>query len=973
MHRHILLAFSLFVSSILLSPLHAQGDPLVTRDSVAQERWVDSVMSTMSLEEKIGQLFMVAAYTNRDADHEKEISRLIERYHIGGLIFFQDQAVKQVELTNHYQSLSRIPLLVGIDGEWGLRMRLKNTVAFPYNMALGAIRDDKLIYQMGVQMGEHMKREGVNINFAPVVDVNTNPLNPVIGNRSFGEDRKNVTRKATAFMKGLQSQGVMACAKHFPGHGDTAQDSHHTLPTVSHDTIRLDTLELYPYRKIIDQGIGSVMVAHLSVPSLEPNESLPSSLSHNIITGVLKEKMGFKGLIVTDALNMKGSADFSSSEEINLQAIIAGNDLLDFPLEVEKSVALFKKAHASGRLTDSRLDEAVRKLLKAKYWMGLNRYSPLTTENLMADLNRPEDEVLNQRLVENSVTLVQNKGEILPIRDLDEKKIAYVKLGTHINSTFVGRLRDYAKVDVIDSKDAGQLGQKLKGYNLVIFGFHTSLGAYADYKISDEDLAALSAVARTHDVILDVFASPYSLLKIKDFENIEGVIVSYQNTQLAQDVSAQMIFGAIDFKGMLPVNINDHFRAGYGLYQEAIGRLGYSVPEAVGMDRFKLGRIDSIAQEVMDSSMAPGMQVLVARRGKVVYRKNFGYYTYDKKKSVDDESIYDLASMTKILGGLPMVIKAEEEGRLGLDSSLGDLMPVLKDSNKDTLTVREVLSHYARLKPYIPFYETMVEGEDSRPMARYFSKSPSDKFSIKVAENLYLRTDYQDTIFKLIAETPQREELAYKYSGLPFYLFKDYVEKEYGSSLDELNRRYFYAPLGALTLSYNPLNKFPKSRIVPTEDDDFFRHQLLHGNVHDEGAAMMGGISGNAGLFGTSNDVAKMMQMYLQKGYYGGKSYFKPESFDKFNHRYYQEAGVRRGLGFDKPQLDDAMATCGCVSFKSFGHSGYTGTYTFADPDTEIVYVFLSNRVHPTRENNKLGESDIRTKVQRLIQEAIID
>jgi CubicO group peptidase (beta-lactamase class C family) len=571
------------------------------------------------------------------------------------------------------------------------------------------------------------------------------------------------------------------------------------------------------------------------------------------------------------------------------------------------------------------------------------------------------------------VTLVQNKGEILPIRDLDEKKIAYVKLGTHINSTFVGRLRDYAKVDVIDSKDAGQLGQKLKGYNLVIFGFHTSLGAYADYKISDEDLAALSAVARTHDVILDVFASPYSLLKIKDFENIEGVIVSYQNTQLAQDVSAQMIFGAIDFKGMLPVNINDHFRAGYGLYQEAIGRLGYSVPEAVGMDRFKLGRIDSIAQEVMDSSMAPGMQVLVARRGKVVYRKNFGYYTYDKKKSVDDESIYDLASMTKILGGLPMVIKAEEEGRLGLDSSLGDLMPVLKDSNKDTLTVREVLSHYARLKPYIPFYETMVEGEDSRPMARYFSKSPSDKFSIKVAENLYLRTDYQDTIFKLIAETPQREELAYKYSGLPFYLFKDYVEKEYGSSLDELNRRYFYAPLGALTLSYNPLNKFPKSRIVPTEDDDFFRHQLLHGNVHDEGAAMMGGISGNAGLFGTSNDVAKMMQMYLQKGYYGGKSYFKPESFDKFNHRYYQEAGVRRGLGFDKPQLDDAMATCGCVSFKSFGHSGYTGTYTFADPDTEIVYVFLSNRVHPTRENNKLGESDIRTKVQRLIQEAIID
>jgi CubicO group peptidase (beta-lactamase class C family) len=225
----------------------------------------------------------------------------------------------------------------------------------------------------------------------------------------------------------------------------------------------------------------------------------------------------------------------------------------------------------------------------------------------------------------------------------------------------------------------------------------------------------------------------------------------------------------------------------------------------------------------------------------------------------------------------------------------------------------------------------------------------------------------------LIAEAPQNEELTYKYSGLPFYLFIDYLEKEYKKPIDQLNYDNFYGPLGATTLTYNPLNKFPKSRIVPTENDEFFRHQLLQGNVHDEGAAMMGGISGNAGLFGTANDVAKMMQMYLQKGYYGGRSYFKPESIDKFNHRYFEEKGIRRGLGFDKPQLDEAMATCGCISFKSFGHSGYTGTYTFADPETEIVYVFLSNRVYPTRDNNKLGDADIRTKVQRLIQESIIN
>jgi CubicO group peptidase (beta-lactamase class C family) len=764
----------------------------------------------------------------------------------------------------------------------------------------------------------------------------------------------------------------MACAKHFPGHGDTAQDSHHTLPTVDHDTIRLDSIELYPYRKVIDHGIGSVMIGHLSVPSLEPNEKLPSSLSPNIITGVLKEKMGFKGLVVTDALNMKGSADFATSEEINLQAIIAGNDLLDVPLEVEKSVALFKKAHAAGDLTDERLNEAVRNILMAKYWMGLQNYQPISSENLISDLNRPEDEVLNHKLVEHSVTLVQNKGDILPIRDLDQKKIAYVKLGTHVNASFVNRLNDYTRVDVLDSGNIEQLSQKLKAYNLVIFGFHTSLGAYANYKIPDADLLLLNDVAKSHDVILDVFASPYSLLKIEDFENIEGVIVSYQNTDLAQDISAQMIFGALDMKGKLPVSINDNFQVGHGLYMSGIDRLGYSVPEAVGLDRYRLSRIDSIAREVIDSAMAPGMQVLVARRGKVVYRRNFGHFTYDEKKKVHNESIYDLASMTKILGGLPMVIKAEEDGLFELDTELGDLMPVLKGSNKDTLTVLEALSHYGKLMPYIPFYETMVEGDDNQPMKKYFRDKQSDKFSIKVADDLYLRTDYLDTIFNLIAEAPQQEELEYKYSGLPFYLFKDYIEKQYGKSLDELNREYFYAPLGATTLCYKPLNKFPKSRIVPTEQDEFFRHQLLHGNVHDEGAAMMGGVSGNAGLFGTSNDVAKMMQMYLQKGYYGGKSYFKPESIDKFNHRYFQEFGVRRGLGFDKPQLDEAMATCGCVSFKSFGHSGYTGTYTFADPETEIVYVFLSNRVYPTRENNKLGEADIRTKVQALIQESIV-
>ena len=959
---------------ILVYQTNAQNDPLQTTDSIAQLKWVDSIMNGMSVDQKIGQLFMVAAYSNRDDKHEKEITNLIKKHHIGALIFFQNKVIKQAELTNRYQSISKIPLLIGLDGEWGLDMRLKNTVGFPYNMALGSIRDDRLIEKVGIQIGKHFKRMGMHINFAPVVDVNTNPKNPVIGNRSYGEDKINVTKKALAFTKGIQSENVMACAKHFPGHGDTSKDSHKTLPSVDLSLERLDSVELFPYNQMFKEGLGSVMIAHLSVPSLESDVNLPSSLSHNIVTKLLQEKMGFKGLIVTDALNMKGSTDFASSDEINLEAILAGNDLLDFPLSIPKTITKIKKALKSGRLSEERLNKSVVKILKTKYWVGLNNYKPIDTTNLIKDLNTFEDKILMRRLVENSVTLVQNTNNILPIKNLETNNIAYVKLGESDNKVFTKRLNDYARVDVISGKNLSDLKQKLKIYKTVIFGFHTSLGAYANYKISDNDLKILEEISRDHDVVLSVFASPYSLLKIKSYTNIDAILVAYQNTPLVQDITAQMIFGAVDIKGKLPVNIKDDFKMGFGLYLSNFKRLGYSIPEDVGMDSDKLQKIDSIAQVVIDSSMSPGLQVLVARYGKVVYRRSFGYYTYDTIKKVDNESIYDLASVTKILGALPMIMKAEEEGKFTFETTLGELMPILKGSNKDTITVKEALSHYGKLKPYISFFDVMVEGEDSKPMPKYFRTKRSEKFSIEVAKDLYLRTDYIDTIFRLIAEAPQREELDYKYSGLPFYLFKDYLEKQYNEPLDQLNNDYFYAPLGATTLTYNPLKKFSKSRIVPTESDDFFRHQLLHGYVHDEGAAMLGGISGNAGLFANSNDVAKIMQMYLQRGFYGGKSYLKPETLDKFNFRYYEENGVRRGLAFDKPQLDpEIMATCGCTSFKSFGHSGYTGTYTFVDPESEVVYVFLSNRVYPTRENTTLFTEDIRTKVQGLIQESIVE
>ncbi|GGK57753.1 MULTISPECIES: glycoside hydrolase family 3 N-terminal domain-containing protein [Flavobacteriaceae] len=955
--------------------LNAQStDPLLVKDTLAQQKWVDTLLNNMTIDEKIGQLFMVAAYSNKDANHERFISGLIEKYHIGALIFFQDIPLKQAELTNKYQSQSKIPLLIGIDGEWGLNMRLKDTYRFPWNMTLGAVKDNSLITAFGVQVGKHCNRLGIHMNFAPVVDVNTNPDNPIIGNRSFGENHINVADKSTAFTLGLQSKHVLASAKHFPGHGDTATDSHHTLPAVDFTKQRLDSVELYPYRKNFAAGLGSVMVAHLSVPELESNESLPSSLSKKIVTGLLKEEMGFKGLIITDALNMKASANFDSPQEINLAAIIAGNDLLDVPLNIPETVTRFKRALETGELTEERLDESVRKILKTKYWAGLHNYKPIDTTNLIEDLNSVENELIHRKLVENSVTLLKNESLVFPIQNLDKKRIAYVKLGDSDNKPFVEMLQNYTNIDVVSASNLFELITKLKRYNLVIIGYHKSnTNPWKSFKFKDTELVWLQEIARTNTVILDVFASPYSLLQLKSFENINGLLLSYQNSKLSQEISAQMIFGALETRGKLPVAIKNIFSEGHGLMSSSLKRLSYSIPEEVGLNSSKLNKIDSIANAVIKEKMAPGLQVLVARKGKVVYNKSFGHHTDKIKTVVKNSDVYDIASITKILASLPLIMELEEQNVLQLESTLGSLLPKLKGTNKDTLTVKEVLSHYGRLKAWIPFYVNTLDSITKKPSAEYYRDKWSNKFPIEVAKDLYLTRSYKDSIFDRIAMAEQREKPGYKYSDLSFFLFKEFIENYYKKNLDELTQERFYKNIGANNTGYLPLHKFPKNKIVPTEKDEYYRNQLVQGYVHDMGAAMQGGIGGHAGLFSNANDVAKLMQLYLQKGFYGGRRYFKSETIDKFNHRYYPEDEVRKGVGFDKPQInEDEKATCGCVSDASFGHSGFTGTFTWADPETEIVYVFLSNRVYPTMDNKGLVRNNVRTEIQQLIQDAIM-
>ena len=967
----------LYISFLLFSIVgFSQNlDPLRTDDYYVQQQWVDSIMNTMTVDQKIGQLFMVQAYSNRDEEHTESIKEMIKKYHVGNLIFMQGTPQKQAELTNLYQSISKVPMLIAIDGEWGLDMRLKNTYRFPWNMTLGAVQDLELIKQFGQHLGKHSKRLGIHVNFAPVVDININPKNPIIGNRSFGEDKINVTEKAIAFTQGMQGEGVLGSAKHFPGHGDTATDSHIGLPVLNFDRERLENIELYPYKKIFDAGMGAVMTAHLSIPVLEPNPKLPTSLSKPVVTDLLKGELGFLGLIFTDGLNMKGAANYSTSAQIDLAAIKAGNDILLIPQDVPATVDLMKKSLDNGGLSMSRIDESVKKILLAKYKVGLNNHQPVDTLNLIADLNATSDEVLHRKLVKASMTVIKNKKNIIPIQDLKKnEKIAYVPLGDDSGDDFLNMLRKYTEVMKVTGDDVQGVNKALKEYDLVIIGYHKSnKHAWKPFKFSDEELVWLEEISKKNKVILSVFASPYSLLDVKSFNNIEGILVAYQNSKNGQEIAAQTIFGAVSANGKLPVSIHKEFPVGTGITTQNLMRLQYTIPEAVGMSSEKLKKVDSVAEVVLEEKMAPGLQVLIARHGNVIYEKSFGFHTDEKKDSVKNSDLYDVASLTKILASVPLLIKAEEERKIKMSASLKDILPKFRKSNKDTVTVKEILSHYGRLQAWIPFYTLTQDSITKKNLSDYYSKKKSKKYSIQVAEGLYLNKTYKDSIFKYIKEAEQRESVGYKYSDLGYYLLKEALERKYKKRLDQLVHDEFYSPLGANRMTYLPLEKFDRKEIVPTEKDTYFRNQLLHGHVHDMGAAMQGGVGGHAGLFANANDVAKMMQMYLQKGYYGGERYFKASTFNKFNKRYFEDKEVRRGLGFDKPQLNpDILATCGCVSDESFGHSGFTGTYTWADPQSGLVYVFLSNRVYPTMENRGLVKEDIRTEVQRLIQEAIL-
>lgn len=926
----------------------------------------------MTFEEKVGQLFMVAAYSNKKEDHVQDLDKLIAKHKIGGLIFFQGGPVRQALLTNRFQAQSKIPMLIGNDAEWGFSMRLDSTVKYPWNMTLGAIQDNKLIEKMGAQMAKQSKRLGVHFTFGPVVDINTNPNNPIIGNRSFGEDKLNVTAKALAYMKGLQDNGIFATAKHFPGHGDTGTDSHHTLPVVPFDKQRLDSVELYPYKELIKNGLSSVMVAHLNVPSLESREGYPSSLSNKVVTDLLKNELQFDGLIFTDALNMKGASNFKQPGDIDLEAFLAGNDVLLFAENVPKAIDKFKEAFQANLFTEERLAHSVKKILKYKYQVGLYKYKPVEIKNLYEDLNAIEYEALNYQLYENAITVLKNESKIIPLKKLEREKIAYVKLGDGSNETFLAKLKDYADVTEINAFNLDTALLDLTDFTKVIVGYHKPDGAWRKNELTFKEINWIDKISKEKETILAFFTKPYSLLKIPNFDHTEAVIQAYQNTDIAQTVTTEIIFGARVSKGKLPVTIKDNFEVNQGLQTQKLDRLGFTVPENVGMDSKKLAKIDSIATYAIKQKATPGMQILVARKGQIIYRKSFGFQKYDSIQKVKNTDIYDVASLTKVLATLPMVMKQYDKKRISLDTHLCQMLPLFENSNKADATLLDMLTHQARFQPWIPFYKNTLDSL-KHPDSLYYRMAYSEEFPTKVANNLYLRKDYNTIMLKMIADSPLLDKKQYKYSDFSFIILKEYLERALDKKLDVLVEEQFYKHLGATTMTYNPLNKFESTRIAPTEEDTYFRYQTIQGYVHDMAAAMQGGVSGHAGLFSNSIDVAKMMQLYLQKGKYGDQEFFSEKTFNDFNKCYYCKDGNRRGVGFDKPQLGKEGPTCGCVSMTSFGHTGFTGTMAWADPEKEIVYVFLSNRTYPNAEPNKLSKLNIREQIQEIIYQSITE
>ena len=930
----------------------------------------------MSMEDKIGQIIIIASDSKNNASYVSMISKSIKDLNIGGICFFRGSGETMIELNKTYSKISKTPLLFSIDGEWGLGMRMTDGFSFPRQISIGSTDNDSLVYEMGKNIALQAKSMGIHINFAPCVDINQNPKNPVIDSRSFGEDKERVAKLSWAYAKGMQNNGVIGSLKHFPGHGDTDVDSHYDLPIINHSKGFIDSVDTYPFRYSINRGAKMVMIGHLNIPSLISDNKLPSSLSKEVIDDYLRKDLNFNGIVITDALNMSGVTKNYVNGEAEVRALMAGVDILLMPKNEYKAVEAILNAIKEKRISEKDIDSKCRKVLELKYDLGLftnnNKEISLPDKKI---INRAEE--ISSQISSHAITLIKNTDNNLPIVDRNNAKIAIVQLGEEDINDFTSTIyenNDATFYQIKESDSISKIALELNEFDYIIAVICGDITKRAkdNYGLSKKSIADLIFLQNDYNVILSLFANPYSLQLFDSVTCINSILLGYQNMPNMQKALANSIFGLNGIEGRLPVTSSEALKVNHSLkYNEDIMYWLDYIEKDISVEYLK--KIDSIANMGIALGAYPGCQIVVLHNNEITYSKSYGYLTYDSISRVNNNTIYDVASITKSLSTTLAMMKLYEDDKYDLNDKLSEFLPYLKNTNKKKITIKQALSHNAGLKAWVPFYkETIIE---NKPNPLYYSFNYSDLVNYRiVCDSLCIRKDYRDEILKKIAQSDINKKQGYQYSDLGFILLGDMIEVITKMQLDEFVSTNFYSPMALNHTGFNPRNKFSVNNIAPTENDNYFRNKLIRGYVHDQTSSMMGGVAGHAGLFSNAMDIAKLCQMLMNDGEYKGRQYLKKTTIDTFNKKYFKNN--RRGLGFDKPVMNSKNNNSPCSKYaseESYGHTGFTGTYFWIDPVENIGVIFLSNRVYPSANDNKLSKLNIRTDIHDLVYQAIRD
>lgn len=887
------------------------------------------VLANMSLDEKLGQLFFVSAngdFTNVGDESYQRLQRLIKDYHIGGLIYFRGDIYGQAVMTNQLQSISEYPLWITQDMEFGAAMRVRGTTRITPAMGVAATGNPQFAFQKGLITAIEAKAIGVHHIFAPVVDVNNNPANPVINVRSFSEDPEIVSRFGKAFIEGVQSHDVVATAKHFPGHGDTNLDSHYALPTIRHNWARLDSIELVPFKAAIEAGVKSIMSAHIAFPEISSNPSLPGTLDGEILHGILRDSLNFDGLIVTDALEMEGIASYFSPGHAARLALQAGADMLLISPDELTAIDELKKAVERGELSEERIDESVLRLLKLKFDHGLFENRLVDINELNSIINTSDFQIISDEIAKKSITVLRNNGGVLPIRPHQHPKITVISMAEDqsgsTGSGFARAIRDYhpdVTFHVHDRRtnnaDEDRFINSVRQSDLVIIGSHITVRPGSTLQLTNRQSGFIRRLANANTpVVLVAFGNPYI---INDLPDADVHLAAWSSVNNHTSATAAALFGAAEISGRMPISIPGLYKIGDGLTIKKT-TLREDHPKLAGLRPDSLFRINALMKNAISDSIFPGGQVAVIKDGILAYHEAFGYHDYNKREPVKKTDMYDIASLTKVVGTTLAAMKLKDDGRLNLDDRVSRYYPEFRRGDKEQITIRHLLTHTSGLpafKLYVDEYKT------------------------------------KDAIFSAILNEPLINEpgKSYVYSDLGFIILADIIEKIAGENIDRYLTRNFYYPLGMQWTLYNPHRRGRGfvSRIPPSEIDTTYRHKEIKGEVQDERAYYMGGVAGHAGLFSTAHNLSIYAQLMLNKGTYGGRRYLKEETVELFTQL--QPEPGNRGLGFDLRSPIGFTTAGQFTSERTFGHLGFSGTSMWIDPDNDLAIILLTNRTYPYR------------------------